>query len=246
MFSRLSSYSVVAAAMLREQTLEMARRDEKSGLGGRIDEARRRAKMNLTELGVHVGVGRSAVSQWISETTDPTPENLRKAAMVTGVSYEWLATGRGQMIPGAQESPPHNYTPPPDILGARDLPVYAAVEGGRGHMVVSTDPIELVPRPWYMREVRDGYAVLVVGESMVPAFEPGQMAIVNPRLPPMREADVILVAGEQEGEFTASIKRLINWTAQEWRVRQFNPRKEYTLLRREWPKALRVVGKYYG
>ncbi len=223
----------------------MARKGEKSGLGGRIDQARQHAKINLTELGVHVGVGRSAVSQWISETTEPSADNLRKAAIATGVSYEWLATGRGQMSPSAQEAPAH-YTPPPEILGARDLPVYAAVEGGRGQMVVSTDPIELVPRPWYMREVRDGYAVLVVGESMFPAFEPGQMAIVNPRLPPMRDADVILVSGEGEGEFTASIKRLVNWTAQEWRVRQFNPRKDFSLLRRDWPKALRVVGKYYG
>ena len=78
------------------------------------------------------------------------------------------------------------HRPAPEFLGERDLRVYAAVEGGPGVMVVSTDPIELVPRPWYMREVRDGYAVLVVGESMVPAFKPGDMAIVNPRLPPLR------------------------------------------------------------
>lgn len=244
----MSSYSDVAAGAVAAQTSRMARKGESAGgLGPRIDEARQYAKLTLTALGVEVGVGRSAVSQWISETTDPTAENLRKAAMATGVSYEWLATGRGQMAPPpTPHEPAHNYAPPPDILGARDLPVYAAVEGGRGQMVVSTDPIELVPRPWYMREVRDGYAVLVVGESMVPAFEPGQMAIVNPRLPPQRDADAILVSGEQEGEFTASIKRLVNWTAQEWRVRQFNPKKEFTLLRREWPKALRVVGKYYG
>lgn len=142
------------------------------------------------------------------------------------------------------------YRPPPEFLGERDLKVFAAVEGGAGQMVVSTDPIELVPRPWYMREVRDGYAVLVVGESMIPTFEPGDMAIVNPRLPPMRGKDVILVGDEQQGEFRASIKRLESWTASHWNLRQFNPprgeKHEFSWAKREWPKALRVVGKYYG
>lgn len=140
--------------------------------------------------------------------------------------------------------------PLPEFLGERDLKVFAAVEGGAGEMVVSTDPIELVPRPWYMKEVRDGYAVLVVGDSMFPTFEPGDMAIVNPRLPPMRGKDVILIGGEQDGEFRASIKRLEGWTATQWNLRQFNPprgeKHEFSWAKRDWPKALRVVGKYYG
>jgi len=142
------------------------------------------------------------------------------------------------------------HRPVPEFLGERDLKVFAAVEGGPGEMVVSTDPIELVPRPWYMREVRDGYAVLVVGESMVPAFKPGDMAIVNPRLPPLRGQDVILVGGEQIGEFRASIKHLEGWDARSWKLRQYNPprgeRAELTWSKKDWPKALRVVGKYYG
>jgi phage repressor protein C with HTH and peptisase S24 domain len=117
-------------------------------------------------------------------------------------------------------------------------------------MVVSTDPVELVPRPWYMHEVRDGFAVLVVGESMVPAFEPGDMAVVNPRLPVMRGKDVILIADEQQGEFRASIKRLERWDSKHWHLRQFNPprgqKPELTWAKKDWPKALRVVGKYYG
>jgi len=135
----------------------------------------------------------------------------------------------------------------PDGRAARqELPVFAAAEGGAGEMVVSTDPIEFVPRPWYMREVRDGYAVLVVGESMIPVFEPGDMAIVNPRLPPIRGKDMIFIGNEAAGEFRASIKRLVSWTEKEWRVQQFNRPKEFTMARQKWPKALRVVGKFYG
>lgn len=140
--------------------------------------------------------------------------------------------------------------PFPEFLGDRDLRVFAAVEGGAGEMVVSTDPIELVPRPWYLKNVKDGYAVLIVGESMIPAYEPGDMAVVNPRLAPMRGKDVILVRGEDHGEFIASIKRLVGWTASQWNLLQFNPprgeKAEFSLSRKEWPKALRVVGKYSG
>ena len=136
--------------------------------------------------------------------------------------------------------------PPLQFLGERDLPVYASAEGGAGTMVISTDPIEMVPRPWYLGNVREGYAVLVIGDSMEPSFEAGDLAVVNPRLPPMRNKNVILVADEHEGGFTATIKRLLGWTDREWRLRQFNPKKDFALPRKEWPKALRVVGKYDG
>lgn len=142
------------------------------------------------------------------------------------------------------------YRLPPTFMGNNDLPVYAAAEGGQGEMVVNTDPIELVPRPWYLKNVKEGYAVLITGESMVPAFEPGDLAIINPRLPYARGKDVILVAAETGGEFRASIKRLLSWNDNHWKLRQFNPpqgqQSEFTLTRKEWPKALRVVGKYYG
>ena len=171
-----------------------------------------------------------------------TERRIDIAARVFGVS-------RAEVL-GDDAPAPANYRPPPQILGARDLPVYAAVEGGPGEMVVSTDPIEFVPRPWYLGSVSSGYAVLVTGDSMAPVFEPGDIAIVNPRLPPVRGKDVILVAEETNGEFRASIKRLVRWTDKEWHLRQFNPppgqRAEFTLSRKQWPRALRVVGKYYG
>jgi len=148
-------------------------------------------------------------------------------------------------ILGDEESAPVDRAPQ-EFMGARDLRVFAAVEGGRGEMVVNTDPIELVPRPWYLGNVRDGYAVVIVGNSMEPAYEPGDMAVVNPRLPPMRGKDAILVGSEEKGEFVATIKRVLGWTEKEWRLRQFNPRKDFVLSRKDWPRALRVVGKFSG
>lgn len=143
-----------------------------------------------------------------------------------------------------------HYRPPPEFFGDVDLPVFSAVEGGPGEMVVSTDPIDHVLRPWFLRNVKDGYAVVVTGESMVPVYEPGDLVIVNPRLPVIKGKNAIFVADEEVGGFTATVKRLEKTTAMDWHVRQWNPPEgaghELTLSKKRWPKALRIVGRYEG
>ena len=152
--------------------------------------------------------------------------------------------------PTAAARQPAGYRAPPPFLGARDLPIYSAVEGGPGEVVVSTDPIDLVPRPWYLGEVRDGYGVVVVGESMVPVYEPGDIVIVNPRLPPMKGKHHILTSGDTDGEFIGTIKKVVGWTDAEWRLEQYNPpdgqARQFSLPKAKFPRAVRVVGKYEG
>jgi transcriptional regulator with XRE-family HTH domain len=70
----------------------------------RMQRARRRAGLSQLELGVHVGVSRSAVSQWeMPHHKVPSIEHLQRTAEITHVRFEWLASGRGQMElePGA-------------------------------------------------------------------------------------------------------------------------------------------------
>lgn len=65
----------------------------------RIQAARRLRNLSQAELARLVGVQRSAVSHWESPTgKDPTVDHLRKIAIVTGVHFEWVATGRGTMV----------------------------------------------------------------------------------------------------------------------------------------------------
>ena len=64
----------------------------------RIRLARRHAAMSQTQLAQAVGVQRSAVSHWEApQGKNPSVKHLRDIAMVTGVQFEWLATGRGRM-----------------------------------------------------------------------------------------------------------------------------------------------------
>lgn len=67
-----------------------------SNLANRIREARRLSDMTRAQLARHIGVKPSAAAQWEYDNgTAPTVRNLILIATVTGVSFEWLATGRG-------------------------------------------------------------------------------------------------------------------------------------------------------
>lgn len=63
----------------------------------RILSARAEAKLTQTQLAERLGVNRSAVAQWerAQGGTNPSMAHLTQIADITGVGFEWLATGRG-------------------------------------------------------------------------------------------------------------------------------------------------------
>lgn len=206
------------------------------------------------DFGESIGVSAQAVNQWLKGKTEPGMVSLRKISELYKVDLNWLAYGKLTETDSQQRFPQPNkdeltINPVARVetpLGARDLPVFAAVEGGDGDLVVSTEPVDLVPRPWYLGEVKDGYGVIVTGDSMVPAYDPGDTAIVNPRLPYMRGKVHIFTCESENSHFKASIKILVKVTETEWIVEQHNPPKTYSLPRSIWTHARRVVGKYNG
>jgi transcriptional regulator with XRE-family HTH domain len=68
----------------------------------RIRIARRSAGLSQAQLALELGVQRSAVSHWEAQRGKPSMNNLRALALLTGVQFEWLATGRGPMTPSAE------------------------------------------------------------------------------------------------------------------------------------------------
>lgn len=196
--------------------------------------------LSQADFGESLGVSAQAVNGWLRGKAKPSQKTLTRMASVYKADLNWLM--------GGEEAAPHTTafvaskveTP----LGARDLPVFAAVEGGEGDLVVSTEPVDLVPRPWFLGEVKDGFGVIVTGESMSPAYEPGDIAIVNPRLTYMRGKIHIFTAEGENTHFKATIKRLVSVTETDWVVEQFNPSKKFKLPKSVWTKSMRVVGKF--
>ncbi len=206
-------------------------------------------ELSQAKFGESIGVTAQAVNQWVNGKAKPNLENLVDIATKYETDLNWLMRPDIDIESGAQKSPETSSTPIQNhvyvepAFTARDLPVYAAVEGGDGDLVVSIEPIDVVQRPWYLGEVRDGYAVIVTGESMVPAYEPGDMAIVNPRLSYMRGKVHIFTAESENTHFRATIKKLVAVTDTHWKVEQYNPPATLMLPRNVWTKAKRVVGK---
>ena len=65
-------------------------------MSARIRHARRRVGLSQSALAKTLGVGPSAVAQWeLPIGTSPTLGHLTEIAKVAGLSFEWLATGRG-------------------------------------------------------------------------------------------------------------------------------------------------------
>ena len=68
-------------------------------LSMRVSKARHQAGLSQQVLAERMGVTRGAVANWESAVAVPAARRLARIANVTGVSYEWLATGRGAMLP---------------------------------------------------------------------------------------------------------------------------------------------------
>lgn len=182
-------------------------------------------------------------------TTQSTIERIENSGSLRSRFRVEVASALGIDLPGANgraRGADGVYREPLTFLGERGLKVFAATEGGAGEMVISTDPIEIVARPWYLKNVREGYAVLVVGESMEPRYAPGEIVVVNPKAALIRGKDCIVHTAREGGDFRAMLKSYAGASEDTWRLRQLNPEKAITLKKREWPFCVRVVGRYDG
>lgn len=126
----------------------------------------------------------------------------------------------------------------------RDLPIFASVEAGSGYFIVSSDPVDYAHRPDRLDRVKDAYGILVIGDSMIPAYEPGDMVLIHPHLPPINDCDVVLYSDDNR----VMLKRLIRSTADEWILLRHNPPRgqprEFSVSKKTWNKCHCVVGKY--
>jgi phage repressor protein C with HTH and peptisase S24 domain len=209
----------------------------------RLDRLMREAGYNPRSLARAAALGPTAVRDILEgRSASPRYATLGALAGVLGVGVEQLVGAAAEPVRG--EAGPEVVSPghrPPDF------PVFGAAQGGSsGAMVVSSEAIQWAHRPDPLLTVRGGYGVFVVGESMSPAYEQGDIALVHPSLPPRRGADVLLIRQDPDGTRHVLIKRLTGWSDDAWHVRQFNPPADFDLLRSEWTEVQAIVGKYHA
>lgn len=217
-------------------------------LGERIRYAREAAKLTQLQVATHFGISRVSVTQWESSTTKPDIERVAALADLLSTNVDWLLERKGHPPLAAPNvsTPPTKLIPGKELVGQKDMPVYAAAMGGDGHLIVTFDAIDYFKRPAVLQNVKGGYGILVKGDSMVPAYREGDTALVNPHLPPSRDTDVVLYHNppKERGEAQAIIKRLVGMNDRDWKLEQYRPAREFTESRIDWAVCHRVVGKY--
>jgi len=138
-------------------------------------------------------------------------------------------------------------TPPPLLALDPNVAVYASAQGGEdglGAMVLSSEPVAFILRPPPLNGIAGAYAVYISGFSMSPAYEDGDLALVNPSLPPRPNNFCIFQGARPDGSPLALVKRLVRETSNGWQVRQYEPAKTFTLQRPTWGRPHVIVGKY--
>ncbi|MER9625026.1 helix-turn-helix domain-containing protein [Mesorhizobium sp. M0222] len=225
----------------------IAIQNDASTLGQRLRQAREAAGLTQDDIASHFRIKRVSVTQWEADTTRPNITRLPELATLLNTEVSWLLEAAGA-APVAREPKPRasRIIPGDELVGGRDLPIYAAAMGGEGHMIVTFEAIDWVKRPAVLQNVRGGYGILVRGESMIPAYWPGDTALVNPHLQPTRDSDAVFfhTPPKERGDEEAIIKRLVGMNDREWALEQYRPAKTFSESRVDWPICHRVVGKY--
>lgn len=219
---------------------------------GRVNSLRNRATLSVKGLALAMGYANASSVQRYTNPDEYKGGYLRRdlvskleAALlgkgVPPISKEeiWELAGPEFAAFGMQAN--QVLTP---SFGQKNLPVMSAAMGGDGHVIISFEPIEYISRPSYLEHVPDAYGVYIVGESMVPAYRPSDIAYVHPRLPPARDTDVVLFHTPPTANAECIIKQLNSWDDKTWHLEQFRPALEFKVDRVDWPICHRVLGRH--
>jgi phage repressor protein C with HTH and peptisase S24 domain len=220
---------------------------------------RRMQALGLTRksLSIKAGINATGIRDIVKgKSQHPRHDTLGKIAKALGCTVDDLR-GDTPVDAGARPAPAPQAPRPGLAAGAlptqpmqtddrernNPLPVWASAEGGEeGAMLITSGPIDWIPRPRSL-QVRGAFAVYLVGDSMSPAYEHGDQLYIHPHRPPRGTDDCLFVRELDDGTLLGLAKRLVRHTSDKWRVRQFNPFKDFDLDRRKWTKAWVIVGK---
>lgn len=160
-------------------------------LGQRIKEQRKALKLTQADLAHKMqGVSHAAISQWESDTTKPNSDNLLDLSIIFNCELSWLLRGYPKQDKPLSVTP---YSPIDEIK----LPIYdwqslnKLVECDTHQLVKQTD--EYIMTDFKMS--KNAFGLKIKDDSMSPAFEIGDVIIINPDIQPQAGEFVIAKYG---------------------------------------------------
>lgn len=190
--------------------------------------------MSQEDLGAIIGKSGATVSRYEAGKQAVSADMLSQLALILQCGVSDLLENPPPEDPArkgrkrrSHELSGTDLVPPTLVHMNRDMPVHGTAEGGPGAFVDTGQAIDFVRRPPGLVGAQNAYALFVVGDSMAPKYEAGNLIFVHPDRPPTAGDDVIVQLLDSENEaIQAMIKRLVRRTEKFVIFRQFNPDKE--------------------
>lgn len=130
----------------------------------------------------------------------------------------------------AQKSTQTGPTIPAPSTMPKDVPVYGTAQGGPvGAFQMENGVIDYVRRPPGIADAKDVYALYIVGDSMAPRYQEGELVYVSSKRP-VRPGDYVIVEFVNgDGEQVAYCKQLVRRNASTLKLAQSNPEQSFDL-----------------
>lgn len=213
--------------------------------GSVLKLARKQRGLVLRQVAQHVGVSTQAVGNWEAGANDVSMDNLRKVAGLLGIDAE--AASRGQLVYTSDDdlSEATRITSPMRVpaLGPKDVELLGVTVGGDdADFTFNGEVIDYVRRPPGIATTQGVFANQVIGSSMIPRFEPGEVIYAGGKQPVNGEYVIIELFPEgQEKNGKCFIKKLVARKPNEIVCEQFNPPKTLTFDPYAIKKMSRVI-----
>ena len=128
-------------------------------------------------------------------------------------------------------------TAPPEA-GPVLVPVRGTIRCGTfGDFSFDDNVIDALPRPYFLTQARDAYAVYVTGTAMAPMYRPRQVVFVNPHKLPIAGNGVVFI--DKAG--VAGIRELVRQNDTEVVVRTYHPTPQDVTIPQDRILALHAV-----
>ncbi len=234
-----------------------------AALPNRIRELRERRQMTQEELASAIGTSKMQVSRlergerrltqsWMERIA--TALQLHPAELLPAIQSFPMSPARGVAAPRDPAKPMNaNEVLPADdhqpiAAGAlpRDVPVLGTSRGGKADGLtdfeLNGDVVDFARRPPGISQLRDVFALYVVGESMTPWRQPGDLVYCTRSRHPRPGDYVVVELQADEGEPQAALlKRLVGLRGQRLVLEQYTPHEELKIDQGRVKQLYRVI-----
>lgn len=186
----------------------------------------RRKELGLTQLDVakFVGISKAAVSKWEKGDSSPKGENLYSLVKILKCDPNWLLNGQGSPLPVGFDK--NVETVPQRPLGS--FPLISWVQAGDWSDITLTDIHEAEHYPCPIKCSPKTFLLKVIGRSMLPTFNEGELIFVDPEV---QAVDGKYVVARLDDENQATFKQLIIEDGQKF-LQAANP---------DWPTPIQPI-----